>query len=354
MFKKSLVVGTLLGSLGMAGIGSAVTNWTSIDVRVDQINFSYNGEQLNTGMRPYEFDNGREYVPLSFNYKGTTYVPLRYVGHAVGKEIKWDAATNTVHIQDRADQAKALDYTVLAHTNAPVDAVLEDLKNMPEQNLPKEIKEWFFANRTKETQQVKTASGKTYILLSRGESPNPGHGISLESVTEDDKEIVVSALFTEPGPDELVAQVISHPAMLIQLDGETDKKVRFEIATPDETQTPPVAKALGTRYVSSIGYILDFPAHIAKKLKAVTDKNRTEFQYLSENPEYHNQALFSIVVLDEAEWVDGTTLKKITVKNGKVFAYTTPLDMILEGAERKEFEEMSRVVPEIIKTFTLK
>jgi len=362
MIRKSLIVGILIGSLGMAGIGSAVTNWTSIDVRIDPVNFSFNGERLNTGMRPYEFDNGREYVPLSFNYKGTTYVPLRYVGHAVGKEIKWDDATNTVLIQDRDVQTRSLDYTVLAHTNAPVDAVLEDLKNMPEQNLPKEIKDWFFANRSKETQQVKTAQGKTYILIARGESPNPGYGISLESMTENEKEIVVSALLTEPAPDEMVAQVISHPAMLIQLEGETDKKVRFEIATPDETQTPPVAKALGTQYVSDLGYTLDFPAQIAKKLKAVTDRNRTEFQYLSENPEYHNQALFSVVVLDEAEYRQIQTeggpalsqLKEIALHDGKAFVYTTPLDQILEGDERKEFEQMSQVVPDIIKTFKLK
>jgi len=35
-------------------------------------------------------------------YNGTTYVPIRAVAEALGKEVKWDAKTNTVEIGDKA------------------------------------------------------------------------------------------------------------------------------------------------------------------------------------------------------------------------------------------------------------
>ncbi|MEW6573253.1 MAG: copper amine oxidase N-terminal domain-containing protein [Bacillota bacterium] len=41
-----------------------------------------------------------------FVYNGTTYVPLRYVAEAFGKEVKWDGTTGTIYIGGTPDQVR--------------------------------------------------------------------------------------------------------------------------------------------------------------------------------------------------------------------------------------------------------
>jgi hypothetical protein len=46
------------------------------------------------------FHNGKEYVPGSINYEGTTYIPIRRAAEALGFAVEWDAATATATLSD--------------------------------------------------------------------------------------------------------------------------------------------------------------------------------------------------------------------------------------------------------------
>ncbi len=82
----------------------------------------------------------------------------------------------------------------------------------------------------------------------------------------------------------------------------------------------------------------------------------TEFIFPSDNPEY-KQSLFWINAISEEEWekarAEGPTgsAKEITLKNGDVYLYYTPLDQVLEGDELKRYEEMMKDIPKIIESF---
>ncbi|WP_458412976.1 hypothetical protein ACNQFZ_19560 [Schinkia sp. CFF1] len=89
----------------------------------------------------------------------------------------------------------------------------------------------------------------------------------------------------------------------------------------------------------------------------VENGRMTEFIFPSENPELQ-QSLFWITAISEAEWkkaqAEGPTgtAKEIIRKDGDVYLYYTPLDMVLEGKELERYEKMVADIPSIINSFT--
>ena len=75
---KDFTAGAILTAVVVGGVtvGYAKVAQTSIPVTVD-------GKQLVTEKEPFIYD-------------GTTYLPVRAVGEAVGKTVGWDGKTNTV------------------------------------------------------------------------------------------------------------------------------------------------------------------------------------------------------------------------------------------------------------------
>jgi hypothetical protein len=69
----------------------------SIDVVLNSINISINGEKVVANSENYTLDNG-ENVPNSLLYKGTTYLPIRKISDLLGVGISWDGETRTVLI----------------------------------------------------------------------------------------------------------------------------------------------------------------------------------------------------------------------------------------------------------------
>lgn len=73
--------------------------------------------------------------------------------------------------------------------------------------------------------------GKTYILVSRGQKPNPGYGIKIQNVVEEPNRIVVSVTISNPEPGKMYAQVITTPYDLVVIS-QTAKPI--ELKTPIE------------------------------------------------------------------------------------------------------------------------
>lgn len=82
---KYLVVGIVILTLLMStALGDTATK--TIEVVYNTVNITVNGTKINA-------DN--------ILYNGTTYVPLRAVSEALGKEVGWDQATKTASINDK-------------------------------------------------------------------------------------------------------------------------------------------------------------------------------------------------------------------------------------------------------------
>ena len=64
--------------------------------------------------------------------------------------------------------------------------------------------------------------GKVYVVVTRGEKPTAGYDIQIDKMklekTEQGKNLVVTALFTDPPAGETVAQVITYPYQVAETD----------------------------------------------------------------------------------------------------------------------------------------
>ncbi|WP_018130915.1 protease complex subunit PrcB family protein [Effusibacillus pohliae] len=69
--------------------------------------------------------------------------------------------------------------------------------------------------------------GKTYILVSRGEKPNPGYGIGIRNVIEEPDRLVVQVDLRNPEPGMMYAQVITTPIDVVEIP-QTNKPVVLE------------------------------------------------------------------------------------------------------------------------------
>lgn len=79
--------------------------------------------------------------------------------------------------------------------------------------------------------------GKVYVVVTRGEKPTAGYDLSIEKMklekTDDGKNLVVTALFTEPQEGESVSQIITYPykvaeTELTELPDTIELRTRFE------------------------------------------------------------------------------------------------------------------------------
>lgn len=88
---KGIAIGLLMGVLLTGGISYAATRSETIDVFYDNIKIFIDGEELD----PRDGD-GEKVEP--FIYNGTTYLPVRAVGQAVGKSVDWDGVEKVVYL----------------------------------------------------------------------------------------------------------------------------------------------------------------------------------------------------------------------------------------------------------------
>lgn len=83
---QGFVVGVIITVLLMSSVATGQSIKQKIEVVFNSVNLTVNGQKVVT-------DN--------ISYNGTTYVPLRRVAEILGKEVGWDANSNTASINDK-------------------------------------------------------------------------------------------------------------------------------------------------------------------------------------------------------------------------------------------------------------
>jgi len=87
---KHITCGVVMGTMLATAVPATAAQITkSISVAYNNIKIVVDGQQVST-------DKNNE----PFIYNGTTYLPIRAVGQAVGKQVSWDGRTNTVYLGD--------------------------------------------------------------------------------------------------------------------------------------------------------------------------------------------------------------------------------------------------------------
>lgn len=74
----------------------------SISVLYNNIKISVDGKQASLGK------DSTDKAIEPFIYNGTTYLPVRAVGEALGERVQWDGKTQTVYVGERPGEVKYL------------------------------------------------------------------------------------------------------------------------------------------------------------------------------------------------------------------------------------------------------
>ncbi|OXM88274.1 peptidylprolyl isomerase [Paenibacillus rigui] len=90
---KGLVLGLSLGVMLTGSVAFANGAGTQIEVYFKNLKYMFDGTEKSPTA-----EQGQGFV-----YNGTTYVPLRFVSEALGKEVQWDGDTDTIWVGKKVD-----------------------------------------------------------------------------------------------------------------------------------------------------------------------------------------------------------------------------------------------------------
>jgi len=89
---KHLLISFLMGAVFFSSVSFAASNLSKIEVSFAPIQYYFDGMQ--------KFPQAGQ---QGFLYKGTTYVPLRFVSQSLGKEVNFDGKTQSIYVGEMPD-----------------------------------------------------------------------------------------------------------------------------------------------------------------------------------------------------------------------------------------------------------
>lgn len=99
------------------------------------------------------------------------------------------------------------------------------------ESYPAEIVKYLEDNMKKETQQAFNINNRTYLVLTMGQQPSAGHSVELKNIILKDGTLKVLVKYEKPGKNDMVAEVITYPTLVIETDDiyEGHYEILYEI-----------------------------------------------------------------------------------------------------------------------------
>lgn len=121
---KDVCLGATVAALVMGAAPAAYAKVANMDIPVmfNNIKIVVDGKELKTDKEP-------------FIYEGTTYLPVRAVGEAVGKNVTWDAASKTVILGETEQKEQEKEPEQPEETTSDNDSRLRKLSSKPSTNV---------------------------------------------------------------------------------------------------------------------------------------------------------------------------------------------------------------------------
>lgn len=121
---KDVCLGATVAALVMGAAPAAYATVANMDIPVmfNNIKIVVDGKELKTDKEP-------------FIYEGTTYLPVRAVGEAVGKNVTWDAASKTVILGETEQKEQEKEPEQPEETTSDDDSRLGKLASKPSTNV---------------------------------------------------------------------------------------------------------------------------------------------------------------------------------------------------------------------------
>ncbi len=95
-----------------------------------------------------------------------------------------------------------------------------NFQRVQEEQLPGEVQNWLNENIIEYGKDTYAHEDKLYILVAYGEKPTAGYTVEISKVEKLDGNINVYASFQDPGPDDMVATVITYPYDLVVIEDQ--------------------------------------------------------------------------------------------------------------------------------------
>jgi len=108
---KLVALGMVIGVFGTTGAVLATSSLTSIQVSLDPIRMSVNGEPIQghgIDAQSGEYFNGKKHVPTAMIYEGTTYVPIRIAAESFGYKVEWDGNQHAINFHNEKQPPKSI------------------------------------------------------------------------------------------------------------------------------------------------------------------------------------------------------------------------------------------------------
>ena len=121
---KDVCLGATVAALVMGAAPAAYAKVANMDIPVmfNNIKIVVDGKELKTDKEP-------------FIYEGTTYLPVRAVGEAAGKNVTWDAASKTVILGETEQKEQEKEPEQPEETTSDNDSRLGKLSSKPSTNV---------------------------------------------------------------------------------------------------------------------------------------------------------------------------------------------------------------------------
>lgn len=121
---KDVCLGATVAALVMGAAPAAYAKVANMDIPVmfNNIKIVVDGKELKTDKEP-------------FIYEGTTYLPVRAVGEAVGKNVTWDAASKTVILGETEQKEQEKEPEQPEEATSDDDSRLGKLSSKPSTNV---------------------------------------------------------------------------------------------------------------------------------------------------------------------------------------------------------------------------
>ncbi|WP_326909765.1 stalk domain-containing protein [Sedimentibacter sp. MB31-C6] len=135
-----------------------------------------------------------------------TFIPIRFLAETLGAQVSWDNTLRAVIID------VASDITV----ERPIEFEVVDNQSILDNELLKKL----YDNNHKIKGIYSLIDGDSiYVLVSAGEKPTGGYGLTVDSITEVTKGTAyIHATLTSPAEGSMVTQVLTYPNTLVKFN----------------------------------------------------------------------------------------------------------------------------------------